>query len=427
MAQLHTAIRSATFAIVGASCFGLTHNIYAQDSTPNGVELLNKSSGKETSFADFFVDDAAASVSAASLVGIDPSAVTIAEATNDFAAFAQGINAKDKGGGFALSPARVRKPWPRVDLKDYLNGSLTARALAGLTLSYAQGSSEIEGANYVRHAVAVATSGVFRMQDDPIWNLANSVGSTCASTCAQAEIVALSKEIVIATQKKLRETGKTTLSPEETKEVEATGATAESVKAALQKCIDRGAARLDQRWFRPIWSLTLATGNVRQDLTGAKYTRMGTTIAGAARYGQGLAKPKPSAGVSAAADGASDSETEFEWGWAISGSYKTTLDAPILSSLGTASINRENSRVAALKVAGGTDVWRAIAEGSKTSSKSAETGERVLRRALGLDYKIGKGMWLNFRYGKRDGIEGGSTESATLLSLTISPTALIPK
>ena len=305
----------------------------------------------------------------------------------------------------------MRSPWPKVDLKDYLNRDPGAVLLAGLSLSFAQGHNAIGNAKYVRRALAVTTSGTFRQEDDPIWVMVNAVGPACA----KAESLELQRQQALQ-----RNADTAAGKPASDQQQELTGAGVEALKAALSGCITRARAKLDQRWFRPIWSVTLASGDVRPDLGNAQTVRLGNTLAIAARFGQGVVRP-----AATPAQPAQPAANDFDWGWAISASAKAARHEPVLSTLGSASLKRQDSTVVALKLAAGTAVWRAVAEASNARVKAVEGGDRTLRQAVGMDYKFGAGWWLNFRYGKRDRAGGAGEEAASLLSLTVSPSALL--
>ncbi len=58
-------------------------------------------------------------------------------------------------------------------------------------------------------------------------------------------------------------------------------------------------------------------------------------------------------------------------------------------------------------------------EASNNDVKKAAGGERTMKQALGLDWRVAKDSWLNARYGKRIKLTGGGEEGAALLSLTL--------
>lgn len=369
----------------------------AQSAEPTAQEkqlkLYKQVTGKELKFSDFQADDAAMTVSAASMAGIAPSAVTIAESTRDVGVFIKGFDSKSKGVGFAISPARVSHPWPKVDLADYLNRRWDAILLTGLTISLAQGRTELDGRNYVRRALAVTTGGTFANRDDAIWVASDALAGSCADEAISRQLQATDPESEPDTGK----VGKKMLAPKE----KASG---------LAKCIKAEMDKLNNRWFRSLWSITYAIGDVKQDASGRQAVRLGDTFAVAARWGDGIKGHGPDA--------------DFEWGWALSGSAKFTRNDPVLSTLDTAALLHKSTRLVALKGAIGTASMRGIAEYSGARVREAQTGELTLKKAIGLDYRVREGWWLNFRYGKRQKTTGDGDETAGLLTLTISPSTL---
>lgn len=355
------------------------------------IKLFEDATGSPLQFKDFFVNDSALQVSAAALAGVAPSAVNIAESVNDVAVFLQGLDSKSKGSGFSIAPARIRKPWPRIELQDYLDRKPAALLLSNLSLSYAQGNGEIDSTKVRRHAVSLSTGGSFFAEDDPIEAMVVALAAN-SGACGKAERDKLGAAVAVGQG-----------------EAEAKVA----LKKALLKCVDDAQKKLDQRWFRPIWSVAVGTGDIRTDASGSRTVRQGTAVALAARYGRGI---KPGEGTS--------SSEEFAWGWSIAGSFTWRKDEPVVSTLDSAQVQRVDTKAAALKLSAGTDVWRAVGEVSNVGRKGADAGDRTMKQALGIDYKLGEGWWLNFRYGKRERAGGAGEEAASLLSLTISPSKL---
>ena len=376
-----------------AAAFTAAPAAYAADAVAadKAIKLFEEAKGAPLQFKDFFVNDGALQVTAAALAGVPQSSVNIAESVNDVALFVQGLDSKNKGTGFAIAPARIRKPWPRVDLTDYLNGRTSALLLANLSLSYAQANGEVESKKVIRRAVSITTGGNFSRSDDPIHVMVDALASS-ADACGKAERADLS--LAMAKGQGVTEANA-------------------KLKQALGTCVDNAQKKLDQRWFRPIWSVTLGTGDIRADAAGSRTVRLGHAVAVAARYGRGIKGNE----VAAPAD-------EFDWGWSVAGSFTLRKDEPVIATLDGAQLKRVDTKIAALKLSAGTEVWRAVGEFSNVGRKGADVGDRTMKHALGVDYRMGEGWWLNFRYGQRQRASGMGDENASLLSLTISPSKL---
>ncbi len=387
--------------LAGCLMVGGVQSTWAEDDSKTKAEkvlkLFKKVTGKELAFTDFQTDDGAAHVSAASMVGIAADTVTVAESTRDFAAFVKGFDNDSKGIGFAISPARVRHPWPKVQATDYLERSPIAILLTGLTLSLAQGHNEIEKRNYQRRAVAITTGGTFKREDDAIWVLANAMAGKCVGAAIEKQLQAMEP--------------KAGGNPED----DATAPGGEIIKkgakgdvSELSTCLKSEVDKLNERWYRSLWSVTFATGDVKLDVDGGKSVRLGETLVVAARYGDTI-------GADASA------------GWSVSASAKFNRNEPVLATLGTATLERRNTSMVAVKGAFGTATWRGVTEYSNARTREALAGEMTLKKAIGLDYRLYEGWWLNLRYGKRKAANDNGEEVAGLMSLTISPSALFGK
>lgn len=272
----------------------------------DGVTLVSQ--GIDKNWQNYMLDDAAAHVSAASLTGVAPSAVTIAESTRDFGLLVKATDPKNKGSGIAITPARASHPFPRLDGTQYLKNPLRWQPLLNLTFSYAQGFSEIDSVNYRRRAIAVSTNGTFRAEDDPVWvrvkamDCADKAITQAAKTAAGSASGPISEDAAANQPKVVKN---------------------DALAAKRKECLDKTSTQFDERWFRPIWSATLATGDVSLDQTGATAVRLGETLVLAARYGAPIAKPQ------ANGKPAADNQEEFEWVAAL-GNRRLAIRALVL-------------------------------------------------------------------------------------------------
>lgn len=379
-------------------------------ATKTLLSIINRSSGKDAQdWQTYLLDDAAASVSAASIVGIDASVLTIAESTRDIGMLIKAKDSNGKGVGFAVTPARVSSPFPRVDFADYAKAPLRWQPLVNLTISFAQGTTSIDGRDYARRGIAVSTGGTFDKEDDPIYQRA------FAFNCADEDIGAAYRKLAPPKLDGSLSQDGSTSQPQSIKVAD--------VQKALKTCLDKLTAQNDRRWFRPIWSLTLATGDVKLDKAGEKSTKLGNSLAVAARYGAPILKKaqvrKTDPPGSAGAD-----DNQFDWGWALAASLRLTRGDPVLSTLGSGAVEHRSGRLLALRASAGTDSLRFLLEGSKLSSQAKDTRDQTFKQALGVDFRMTKGAWLNFRYGKRKSMNSSGDEAASLLTLTLSTGAL---
>ena len=93
---------------------------------------------------------------------------------------------------------------------------------------------------------------------------------------------------------------------------------------------------------------------------------------------------------------------------------------PVLTSLTTATAQFQNSNLAAVRISGGSAIFRGLGEVSNAKSTNITTSQTVFKQALGIDYRVHEGWWLSLRLGKRNKLDGTGSESASLVSLSYS-------
>jgi hypothetical protein len=430
MKQIRTLIKALAIGLgplVATSCL-------AQVARPEAKEQLIKEifTGKPTKFQDYLIQDAAAGVAAAELAGIAPSAVQVMENTRDFTLYVKGLSGDGSGGGFAITPARVKNPIPAITVEQYKT-SAWARILAATTISYAQGTTDTDGKKYKRRALSIASNWYpfaepnddKTLSDDPVYqsivsgeNCLRSYGDDHGEAATKA---AKSRTGDVSTADSAGgaprpAAGKNTakagpdgrpvlVDPDYDTYDKTAGAYVKSCSAASRDAVAA-------RWYRPIVSLSIGTGDVGLDNDGSSSVGMGNHATLALRYGRALNPDDERQ--------ASDSIT----GWALYLSNKTARNAPVVSTLGTSSIERTSISTTAARLSLGQSTWRALLEASDVKAKQASTGEQTLRKAIGLEYKLGQSAWLHVRYGKRLKATGTGEEAAGLLSVTFGPEAL---
>ena len=369
---------------------------------PDPVVLLKETTGKDAdSLKSFLADHGSASVSAAALAGIGTTPLTVVQDTKDFAVLLSPFDREGKGGGFVITPARVRNPLPRIDLMTEYVPSVWWRIVAATNISGAQGKSEVGGQEYRRRAFALATGAFFDKGDDPIYQRAvatlalDASGDLTGDTC----LVAIFKEV-----DDLAPTG---------------GVAGTSLKETLAKptaaykaCVEKVYAESRKRWYAPRWSLAYGTGDA-QPTAGGSSVRTGDVLALGATYGRPWRADKPPVVSSDPAAGSILS------GWAVTVVARHTRHEAVLASLASGPVQRQDSSLVVGRIAAGTESWRLMLEASNNDMKKAAGGERTMKQALGLDWRVAKDSWLNVRFGKRIKLTGGGDEGATLLSLTL--------
>lgn len=379
--------------------------VHAEDTKqPNfAADFKSNFSSQPTPFQDYLVQDAAATVAASELVGIAPGAIQVMENTRDFTMYLKGLNGDGSGGGFAITPARVKNPIPSITVEQYKH-SAWARILAAMTISYAQGSAETDGKKYKRRAFSIASNWYPHAEkDDPVYESIRS-SESCLASFDPSSVEGGVLRPQAASPKGGNGEPKTATNDPETY--------ARTAGAYIKTCAAKSRAAVAARWYRPVVSLSIGTGDVGLDDDNSSSVGMGNHATVALRYGTALNEDdeiKPSDSVS---------------GWAFYLSHKASRNAPVVSTLGTSTIERTSTNTTAVRLALGQSTWRALIEASNVNEKQAGAGEQALKKAIGLEYQVGKSVWLHFRYGKKRTISGQGEESAGLLSMTFGPEAL---
>ncbi|MBL0728595.1 hypothetical protein [Piscinibacter sp. HJYY11] len=399
--MLNLLLHAAVAVLVLLSLPALAQTAPAAAAKTDPVVLLKQATGQDAaSLKDFLADQGAASVSAAALAGIGTTPLTVVQDTKDFAVLLSPFGKEGKGGGFVITPARVRNPLPRIDLMTEYVPSVWWRIAAATNISGAQGKGDIGGKEYRRRAFAIATGAYIDKDDDPIYQraVATVVRSATGELVGDACFVAFDNAV---NPKPGDETGTAGASmiPDEAK-----------ATATYKACVEKVYADSRNRWFAPRWSLALGTGDA-QPTAGGESVRIGDVVVLGVTYGRPWRTTAQGAANPAAAG--------FLSGWAITLVARHTRKEPVLASLSTGPVQYQDTTLLVGRLAAGTESWRLMLEASDNDQKKAAGGERTLKQAVGLDWRVAKDTWLNVRYGKRDKATGSGDEGAALLSLTL--------
>jgi hypothetical protein len=403
------------------------------------------------------VKSSAGSVSAASLVGADPGSLNVVENVRDFSVLLNAFDPNAKAFGIAIAPARTKFPFPRISLQQYAApDAYFTRLLGNLTLSYAQGKTDEPGEDFTLRAFSVASSGYWRVADDPVVAVANA--RECAAqallalpdvkppsekdslrelelkekdllaargdTAAQAVIAAIlqkasagdpvaKKEADILLEAKLQRLAKAgdaqaqkDLDALQSARARAGRFDEAATNAALQAfntCAAAVLAKLEERWNRSRYSISFGTGSAKRTSGTGDSTGLGNIIAGSMLYGFD--------GIDALRERA-----------ALTVTARYGRNEPVLGSL-VSGVKKVNSSLVAVRLAGGSSVFRGLVEGSNARSTDVTTTQRMFRLALGMDYRVLDGLWLNLRYGRQRKLDGSGDETGSFLLLNYSPSA----
>lgn len=456
-------IASLAFLLCAMSC------ARAADDAPAAADpkkLFEEVKGKidAKSIDDLFVDSASGSVSAASIAKIEPNAVTVVENVRGFSMMTNALDANAKGFGLSITPARIQHPFPRISLGQYARGGMGQRLLASVNFSYAQGKEDVSGTSYTRRAFSVATSAFFDPSQDPVVVLAEDKGcrdsafdaldaagidqstltvaaiaeglemkqleadaargSAEKKAAAEARLALLAQQAAAGLKdarrkielvngyrtKRLAGEGDPAAKAEVERERQATiRLSPEHEKLALDAfntCAAKLLKGLEDQWNRSRFSVSWATGAIKPT-SGSDSQTLGRTLALSAMYGFEHLGP-------------------LKDYLSIALTLRNSRKEPVLTSLGTDSVQFKNHNLVAMRLAGGSSTLRLLGEISNAKDRDITGSQTDMRRAIGIDFRAPvEGLWLHLRYGRQRKADGQGDETGSFLTLSYSPGALL--
>ncbi len=357
-----------------AACVTALSAAAAEDATAVASKEKN-----DAPIAKVVVDSAPGNVSAMGLLGIADDQTTIVQNPRNLTI---GLKALDGKNAFGLAITPARTSLLPMSIARY-HASPAARLWAATTFSYAQGQTEDKGAKFNRRAFAVETSYFFSPEkDDPLmmyW--------AYLEKAAAAPIDDKNPCVLIPAQL-----------PDSVKGDELNA----QIAKRAQDCRDKVAK--DARWnVSRAWA-SVATGSY-QPAGGGDSKSLGRTLVLGVTWGIGDAGAPTAAALTAA--------------------VKHSAGAPVADTMGDQSPVRKSSNLATARAAVGSPNMRFLLEASNAGSQSQSALDRTFKRALGVDLKVGDGLWLNLRAGKQRRLDDKGDETASSMSLNFSPKALL--
>jgi hypothetical protein len=341
---------------------------------------------------DYLVDITGGAVAATSIIGAGKSPITQIEVSQDLLLALQPFTSADSqksGFGIAITPAKTTI-FPMAG-RTYV-GSTYARLLGNLTLSYAQNQAEYASQTYRKSALSIDTVYYWNLTDDPVY-----IASDAYKTCADAEGPANAQRLVEVNERRRRGEFKSN------EEFEAALKELDDKHAAvLLKCIDEAlAAKQKVRWNSTRFSASYGEGRIKGATTGDSHS-LGRSFN---LNGQVRAGTK---GV-------------------VNLSLRHAENALDPGTLGTSQLTFKSSKLAAVRFTYGDQDdsnLRALAEVSNSKSSSANAFKEAFMYAVGIDKKLMKGTWLEFRLGRNRSVVNDKEQTTALLSFSLSPTLL---
>ncbi|WP_457353510.1 hypothetical protein [Roseateles sp. P5_D6] len=369
---------------------GLLLSVAVAQAETAQQEIFSKGGATWASLTE---DTGAGAVAAAGMLGMAGDSVATVENVKGLVASLKGLNVGGSKGALALGITPARTSFAPMNLSTYAGyGSLNAtvaRILGSTTVGYAQGQSQVSAVDYDRRALSVQTTWFLRASDDPVLAVAEA-----AESC----------KVFDSSKPKPAAPTAVTPGPAGAAAKPAEVDPAES-KARFADCTKKAIANL--RWNRSLASLSVARGWIRRSDGSAPELSMGTALTANLTLGF-----NPAVGW-------------FDQGLALTLGYRHTRNEPVLATLANAAPERRRTQLALVRVTGGSDESRLFAELSNARREKVTESQRAFKYAVGIDTRLMPDVWLNLRLGKQRTITGEKLETASLLSLSWSPKALM--
>jgi hypothetical protein len=363
---------------------------------------------KQSELSSYIVDIDAGAVSAGGLVGLQQSAIQQIETSQDLVLALTPLSSASSKSGFGLAITPARTTFIGLSAQEYYDKRLM-RALGSLTFSYAENTETISSTSYRKSAVSADMFYYLDREKDPIV-VAHKAFGDCNDRTDMQDLHSNA----------LSELGKA-IRARKAAERSGVQAAIDKAKAAqdkaqkdydnvVQRCLDEGSkaakSKLRTPWNASRVSLSAGAGWIRPEDNSASRESLGRSITLGGIFG-----------VS-------------ENGAAYVSLRRTTREAD-LGTLTTA-VEHKSSSLAAVRFTYGSQddngELKALAEVSNAKKSKATESNSVFKYAAGLDKKIGKGTWLQFRLGRNRTLDGTSSQTTSLMTLTFEPTAgLFPK
>lgn len=350
----------------------------AQDKP--AAAAADKSAPKDRLY-EYTSDFSAGTVSAGGIVGLSQSAIEEVQSSQDLVVALKPLASGQSKTGYGIALSPFRTALMPMSGSDYLRPGYEGtknRILGQLTLSYAENGAQIAGTNWRKSAFSADTSYYIHVEDDPVY-----WGAEAFKKCEARQKLELKRA------ETLFEDEKADVSELDKKIIE-----------AHKTCIDN--AKNSARWNADRIQVSLGGGRIRRDDGQAGHESLGRsfTLAGM---------------MSAGKQGA----VQLAW--------RRTSREVDLATLGTGTVGHKSSRLVALRYTYGSEDGngdtKVLAEMSNAKDNEVTASNAVYKRAFGLDKKLTKGMWLQFRVGKNRTLDGTTTQTTALAQVSFAPSA----
>lgn len=330
----------------------------------------------------YLTDFSAGAVSAGTLVGLEQSAISEVQSSQDLVVALKPLASGQSKTGFGLALSPFRTNIMPMSAQDYANREgwedKKNRLLGGLTLSYAENKATIASADYRKHGFSVDTSLYLNKNQDPVV-MANKAFHACGDERRAAEdrFAEAAAEDDKAGMRKAKA----------------------EAEEAVKTCLNAEANK--SPWNADRVSLSFGGGWIRRDDGTASRESLGRSLTVQGLFGAGKQG-------------------------ALQLALRRTTHEVDLSTLGASPEYKGSSLVAGRFTYGSEDgngETKFLAEASNARASQVTVSNAVFKYAVGLDKKIAKGVWLQFRMGKNRTLDGTSTQTTSLMQLSFTPSA----
>ncbi|GAB4114140.1 MAG: hypothetical protein Fur0014_16830 [Rubrivivax sp.] len=430
----------------------------ARRLSPIGLALLLSAapgarSAEAPGIADYLYTLGPGPMAANEIIQLDKSAVSVPQTAKDLAIALGSLNEDKDGFGISFAPGRsgLFGGFATVSLAGYAaERNWLQRAWAGTTFSVARNKYVEGGAEYAREAWAVNLSLYLNPDDDPILAARNAVltelkggaQGACAKAYAASvrdlhqrllaigqganQVLRLGPDdeyppeflnwlTALANPLMANEVeGRWVALPDAVKaaladhlprlmeqraEAAAAAGTADAAGRELQACAEKARAAAAAKWNASRVSLVVGKGRIKSPTPGASVQSLGRHVA-----------------LSLAWAPRNDSRNLFNLTW------RDVRDELDLQTLGGTARFTDTSIVAARYTLGqpGRNTYL-LAEVSNVKAGAGTAARSAFKQALGIDQKIGGGLWLELRYGRARTADGDKLENKAMFNLKFSP------
>jgi len=330
----------------------------------------------------YLTDVTGGQVSAGNLVGLSQSAITQIQTSQDLVvALKPFTSGSTKGGyGLAITPARTTiTPMSALSYHKYWY----MRLLGATTLSYAETSATISSKDYQKYGVSIDTSYYTEPSDDPV------IGADLAFAACKPG------------REKAKEDFNKAIDADPPDPVKIAAAK-KAWEAFEKKCIDDYREKVEKtRWNASRVSLSVGSGWIKPESGAGSKESLGNsvTLGGILRLGD------QGAGYI---------------------SLRRSAHEVDLTTLGTSPTYKSSSLAAARFTYGSKDEnggLKFLGEISNADKTKSTESNSVFRYAVGLDKRVGKGLWLEFRLGRNHTVDGTSSQTTSLLNINFAPSS----